>query len=85
VNVIAFFRNAVIVLHLKSTGTAVSNVDEHQFRCLPHHFEAPIAAIEVPQHDGVSMKSTISQNLLPQFWLQILEQEAAQMLGEDEQ
>jgi hypothetical protein len=84
VNVIASFRNAGIVLHLESTGVAVCYVDEYQCRCLLHHFEAPFAAIEARQHDGDADEiDDIAEPIVP-IWLQILEQEAAQMLREDE-
>jgi hypothetical protein len=73
------------VLHLESTGVAVCHVDEYQCRCLLHHFEAPIAAIEVRQHDGDAYEIDDIAEPIVLIWLQILEQEAAQMLGEDKQ
>jgi hypothetical protein len=85
VNVIAFFRNAEILLHMESTGVVACYVDEYQHRCLLHHFEAPIAPIEVRQHDGDTDEIDDTTEPIVPIWLQILEQEAAQMLGEDEQ
>jgi hypothetical protein len=85
VNVIASFSNAGIVLHLESTGVAVCYVDEYQCRCLLHHFEVPIAASEVQQHEADADEiDDIAEPIVP-IWLQILEQEAAQMLKEDKQ
>jgi hypothetical protein len=86
VNVIASFRNAGIVLHLESTGIAVWYVDGYQCHCLLHHFEAPVAAIEMRQHDGDADEIGNIAEPLPPTWLQILdEQEAAQILRKDEQ
>jgi hypothetical protein len=85
VKVIASFRNAGIVLHLESTGVAVCYVDEYRCRFLMYHFEVPIAAIEVRQNDGDADEiDNIAESIVP-IWLQILEQDASQMLGEEEQ
>jgi hypothetical protein len=63
----------------------VCYVDEYQCCCLLYHFEAPIAAIEVRQHDEDANEiDDIAEPIVP-IWLRILKQEGAQMLGEDEQ
>jgi hypothetical protein len=85
VNIIASFRNAGIMLHLESTGVAVRYADEYQCCCLLHHFEARIAAIELRQHDGDAEEIDDIAEPIVLISLPILEQEAAQMLGEDEQ
>jgi hypothetical protein len=46
------FLERRIVLRLESTGVAVYYVDEYQYRCLLHHFEASITAIKMRQHEG---------------------------------
>jgi hypothetical protein len=60
----------------------VCYVDAYQCRCHLHHFEAPIAEIEVRQHDGDPDEI---DNIAESIWLRILEREAARMLEEDKQ
>jgi hypothetical protein len=73
------------VLHLESIGVAACYVGEYQCRCLLHHFKGSIVVIEVGQRDGDEDENDeVAEPIVP-IWLQILEQEVAQMLGEDEQ
>jgi hypothetical protein len=87
-NIIVSFHNAGIAIRLDQAGISVGHVNMAHFRYLLHALRTSTVTLEIEmQEDNSKFSDGMGDAEEPDIpiWLRILDEEAAKLLGDDEQ